>query len=73
MTRRWRKADSNPRSLSIVRGDNGRRIRPQRRPPNPLASMPAEVGRVGGHPGGGLTLQSGFPAGSTFQNMILSK
>jgi len=30
-------------------------------------------GRVGSHPGGGLTLQSGCPAGSAFQNMILSK
>jgi hypothetical protein len=27
----------------------------------------------GDHPGGGLTLQSGCPAGSAFQNMILSK
>src|SRR5207249_7666114 len=33
-------------------------------------SAPAEVG---GHPGGGLTLQSGCPPGSAFQNMILSK
>ena len=30
-------------------------------------------GRVGGHPGGGLKVQSGCPAGSAFQNMILSK
>ena len=39
------------------------------------ASMPAEVVArpVGSHPGGGLTLQSGCPAGSAFQNMILSK
>jgi Glyoxalase/Bleomycin resistance protein/Dioxygenase superfamily len=28
---------------------------------------------TGSHPGGGLTLQSGCPAGSAFQNMILSK
>ena len=31
------------------------------------------AGRGGSHPGGGLTLQSGCPAGSAFQNMILSK
>ena len=30
-------------------------------------------GRVGSQPGGGLTLQSGCPDGSAFQNMILSK
>jgi len=30
-------------------------------------------GRICSHPGGGLTLQSGCPAGSAFQNMILSK
>jgi len=30
-------------------------------------------GRIASHPGGGLTLQSGCPAGSVFQNMILSK
>ena len=30
-------------------------------------------GHIGGHPGGGLTLQSGCPAGSASQNMILSK
>jgi hypothetical protein len=29
--------------------------------------------RVGNHSGGGLTLQSGCPAGSVFQNMIWSK
>jgi len=28
---------------------------------------------AGSHPGGGLTLQSGCPSGSAFQNMILSK
>jgi len=28
---------------------------------------------VGSHPGGGLTPHSGCPAGSAFQNMILSK
>jgi hypothetical protein len=30
-------------------------------------------GRVGSHPGGAPTLLSGCPAGSAFQNMILSK
>ncbi len=30
-------------------------------------------GRIGSYPGSGLTLQSGCPAGSAFQNMILSK
>jgi hypothetical protein len=30
-------------------------------------------GRVGSQPGGGLMFQSGCPAGSAFQNMILSK
>jgi hypothetical protein len=30
-------------------------------------------GRVGNQPGGGVTLQSGCPDGSAFQNMILSK
>jgi hypothetical protein len=30
-------------------------------------------GRIGRQPGGGLTLQSGCPDGSAFQNMILSK
>ena len=29
--------------------------------------------RVGSQPGGGLMFQSGCPAGSAFQNMILSK
>jgi pimeloyl-ACP methyl ester carboxylesterase len=39
-----------------------------------LASMPTVVeAGVGNHPGGGFTLQSGCPAGSAFQNMILSK
>src|SRR5438876_8579570 len=31
---------------------------------------PPRSGRVGSHPGGGLALQSGCPAGSAFQNMI---
>jgi hypothetical protein len=35
--------------------------------------VPRGRGRVGSQPGGGLTLQSGCPDGSAFQNMILSK
>jgi hypothetical protein len=35
--------------------------------------QPIWPGCVGSQPGGGLTPQSGFPDGSAFQNMILSK